>query len=210
MKPTNRTMDTTYNFHLGLAKERALKNETPNRPFNAQKLEKISTGISLVSLSLGFSVFGLLIIAHRHQADLNDLLSGSSVAAFGGIVSILVGTIFLVSAYLYWRMSKVKNACPALHSKRFLSDDGGSLASASWTSATLLPIHRTLRRLGFNPAYKLGYRLPAEMQTTRPSPEKRKPTCGEQASLLKGCFASPSSGHREWISRYCALGLRPT
>ena len=203
-------MDTTYNFHLGLAKERALKNETPNRPFNAQKLEKISTGISLVSLSLGFSVFGLLIIAHRHQADLNDLLSGSSVAAFGGIVSILVGTIFLVSAYLYWRMSKVKNACPALRSKRSLSDDGGSLGSANWTSTTLLPIHRTLRRLGFIPAYKLGYRLPAEMQTTRPSPEKRKPACEEQASLLKGCFASPSSGHREWISRYCALGLRPT
>jgi hypothetical protein len=202
-------MDTTYNFHLGLAKERALKNETTIRPFNAQKLEKISTGISLVSLSLGFSVFGLLIIAHRDQADLNDLLSGSSVAAFGGIVSILVGTIFLVSAFLYWRMSKVKNVYPPLHSKRFLSDDGGSLASASWTSATLLPIHRTLRQLGFNPA-KLGYRLPTQMQSTRPSPEKRKLACEEQASLQKGCFASLSSGHREWISRYYSLGLRLT
>lgn len=203
-------MDTTYNFHLELAKERALKSETPNQPFNAQKLEKVSTGISLVSLSLGFLVFGLLIIAHRHQADLNDLLNGSSVAAFGGSASILVGTIFLISAYLYWRMSKVKNACPLSHSKRFLSDESGSLASASWTSATLLPIHRTLRRLGFNPAYASGYRLPAEVQTTRPSPKKRKPACEEQASLLKGCFASQSSGHRELITRLCAPGLRLT
>ena len=103
MKPANWTMDTTYNFHLELAKERALKSETPNQPFNAQKLEKVSTGISLVSLSLGFSIFGILIVVNQHQADLNDLSGGSSCATVGGIGAILVGTAFLVAACLHLR-----------------------------------------------------------------------------------------------------------
>ena len=98
-------MDATYNFSLGFAQGRESKTETPNRLFNRQTLQMISTGVSLVSLSLGFSIFGMVIIAHRHQADLNDLLGGGSIATVGGIASILVGTVFLVSAYLHWRMS---------------------------------------------------------------------------------------------------------
>jgi hypothetical protein len=55
------------------------------------------------SLSLGFSIFGMLIIVKRHQADLDGLCGGSSVATVGGIGAILVGTAFLVAACLHWR-----------------------------------------------------------------------------------------------------------
>jgi hypothetical protein len=107
MKRIKRTMDFTYNFRLGLAQGRESKTRTPNQLFKRQTLQKISTRISLVGLFLGFSIFGILIIAHRHQADLNDLVSGSSVATVGGIISILVGSVFLVSAYFHWKISPV-------------------------------------------------------------------------------------------------------
>jgi hypothetical protein len=93
-------MDTTYNFRLGLAQGRESKGRRPNQLFKRQALQKISTRMSLVVLFLGFSIFGILIIVHRHQADLSDLVSGSSVVTVGGIISILVGAVFLVSAYL--------------------------------------------------------------------------------------------------------------
>jgi hypothetical protein len=95
------TMDIMDNFGLGLAQGRESKTRTPNQLFTGQTLQKISTRMSLVSLFVGFSIFGILIIVHRHQADPNDLVSGSSVAALGGTISILVGTVFLVSAYLH-------------------------------------------------------------------------------------------------------------
>jgi hypothetical protein len=107
MKRKKRTMNITYNFRLGLAQGRESKTRTLNQLFRRQTLQKISTRISLVGLFLGFSIFGILIIVHRHQADLNDLVSGSSLATIGGIISILVGSVFLVSAYFHWKI------CPA-------------------------------------------------------------------------------------------------
>ena len=98
-------MDTTYNFRLGLAQGRESKARTANQLFKRQALQKISTSMGLVGLFLGFSIFGILIIVHRHQADLSDLVSGSSVATVGGIISILVGSVFLVSAYFHWKIS---------------------------------------------------------------------------------------------------------
>jgi hypothetical protein len=62
----------------------------------------IATRISLVSEAIGFSVLGILIILNRHQADLNGLAGGSSVAIVGGTSAILVGTIFLVAACVHW------------------------------------------------------------------------------------------------------------
>jgi hypothetical protein len=99
----NGTMDATYNFSIGFAQGRESKTETPNRLFNRQTLQMISTGVSLVSLSLGFSIFGILIVVNQHQADLNDLSGGSSCATVGGIGAILVGTAFLVAACLHLR-----------------------------------------------------------------------------------------------------------
>ena len=59
--------------------------------------------MSLVSEAIGFSVLGILIIANRHQADLNGLPGGSSIAMVGGISAVLVGTVFLFAACLHWR-----------------------------------------------------------------------------------------------------------
>jgi hypothetical protein len=103
LEQKKRTMDATYNFSLGFAQEGKSKTETPNPLFNRQTLQMISTGVSLVSLSLGFSIFGILIIVNQHQADLNDLSGGGSCATVGGIGAILVGTAFLVAAWLHWR-----------------------------------------------------------------------------------------------------------
>jgi hypothetical protein len=36
--------------------------------------------MSLLGEAIGFSIFGILIIMNRHQADLNGLADGSSVA----------------------------------------------------------------------------------------------------------------------------------
>jgi hypothetical protein len=97
-------MDATYNFSLGFAQGKEPKTKTSNRLFNQQALQMISTGVSLMSLSLGFSIFGILIIVNQHQADLNDLPGNSSLATIvGGIAAILVGTAFLVAAALHWR-----------------------------------------------------------------------------------------------------------
>jgi hypothetical protein len=47
--------------------------------------------MSLVSLCLGFSVFGMLIIVNRHQADPNGLSGDSFVATAGGIGAMISG-----------------------------------------------------------------------------------------------------------------------
>jgi hypothetical protein len=59
--------------------------------------------MSLVGEAIGFSILGILIILNRHQAALNGLSDGSSVAIVGGISAILVATVFLVAACLHWR-----------------------------------------------------------------------------------------------------------
>jgi len=101
-------MDATYNFSLGFAQGRESKTETPNRLINQKAIQIISTGVSLVSLFLGFSIFGILIIVNQHQAELNDLSGGSSCATFGGIAAILVGTAFLVAACLHRKFAYLR------------------------------------------------------------------------------------------------------
>ena len=58
------------------------------------RLEKISTAISLLGLALDFSVLGLLIVAKEHD-------SGASIT--GGILGILLGAAFLIAACLHWK-----------------------------------------------------------------------------------------------------------
>ena len=96
-------MDATANFSLGFTQGRESKTKTPNRLFNQQALQMISTGLSLISLSLGFSIFGILIIVNQRYAELNDLSGHSSLVMVGGVGAILVGTAFLVAACLHWR-----------------------------------------------------------------------------------------------------------
>ena len=103
-------MDATYNFSLGFAQVKESKAITPNRLVNQQALQMISTGVSLISLSLGFSIFGILIIMNQHQADLNDLSGNSSLATVGGACAILLGTAFLVATCLHWRFLRTSGS----------------------------------------------------------------------------------------------------
>jgi hypothetical protein len=57
-------------------------------------LKKISTTISLVGLALGFSALGLVIVTKNHHG-------GAAIA--GGILGILLGSAFLISACLQWK-----------------------------------------------------------------------------------------------------------
>jgi hypothetical protein len=59
-----------------------------------RRLQKISTSISLVGLALGFSGLGFLIIAKEHDG-------GAPI--IGGILSILLGAAFLITARLHWK-----------------------------------------------------------------------------------------------------------
>ncbi len=110
-------MDTLHNFSLGFGEETELKAGTPDRLLKRQTIEKISTAISLVSLSLGFSIFGMMIIGNRHEADLNGLAGGNSIAMVGGISAVLVGAAFLVAAFFHWRFcAKRTTALPVKRS----------------------------------------------------------------------------------------------
>jgi hypothetical protein len=96
-------MDATANFSLRFARAAESKVETTDWVLSRQTLQRISTGMSLISLALGFWVFATLIFINRHQAELNGLSGGSSVAIVGGIGASLVGAVFLVAACLHWR-----------------------------------------------------------------------------------------------------------
>jgi hypothetical protein len=98
-------MDATTNFSLRLAQASESKAETPDGLLKTHTLQRIATGISLVSSAIGFSVLGTLIIVNRDQADLNSLCFGRSIAMVSGIRAILVGAVFLVIACLHWRVS---------------------------------------------------------------------------------------------------------
>jgi hypothetical protein len=96
-------MDATANFSQSFARVSESKVETPDWFLGRQVLQRIATRLSLISKAIGFSILGILITMNRHQADLNGLAGGSAVAMIGGISAILVGTVFLVAAYLHWR-----------------------------------------------------------------------------------------------------------
>jgi hypothetical protein len=110
-------MDATSNFSLGFARTSELKARIADRLLTRQTLERIATGLSLISQALGFSIFGALIIANRHQADLNDSVGGSFVAMVGGISAILVGAAFLIAACLYWRFCARRSAAGSVNRK---------------------------------------------------------------------------------------------
>jgi hypothetical protein len=64
-------------------------------------LKRISTSISLVILTLGFFLLGLLTLISGNREGVG-LSFENSPAVVGSCVSIVVGTAFLVAASLYW------------------------------------------------------------------------------------------------------------
>ena len=100
-------MDATYNFSLAQGRAKTL---APNQLLKLQILQEISTGMSLISLTVGFSIVGVLIIVNRQQADLSDLTGGNCTAMVGGISAMLVSTAFFVATCLHWRFYAKRSA----------------------------------------------------------------------------------------------------
>jgi hypothetical protein len=96
-------MDATANFSLRFARPSESKIETTDWVLSRRVLQRIATRMSLLGEAIGFSILGILILMNRHQAELNGLSGGSAVAMVGGVAAFLVGTVFLVSAYVHWR-----------------------------------------------------------------------------------------------------------
>ena len=75
-------------------------------------MQNLSTGISLVILSAGFSLLGILSFLNRHhdaEAASRCLNNGFCVA--GSIVSLVTGAAFLFAACIYWsRYSRIRVA----------------------------------------------------------------------------------------------------
>jgi hypothetical protein len=65
-------------------------------------LKRISTSISLVVLTLGFFLLGLLTLISSNREGMG-LSFENSPAVVGSSVSIFLGGAFLVAASLYWR-----------------------------------------------------------------------------------------------------------
>ena len=125
-------MDATSNFSLRFAQALGLKARLPERLLKRAALERIATGLSLISQAVGFSIIGILILATRHQAELNDSVGGGSAAIVGGTSALFVGTAFLIAAVLYWRFCANRSAGLAFSRKTV------RLTFASPESATAL------------------------------------------------------------------------
>ena len=70
----------------------------------SRNLKHLSTGVSLVILSLGFSLLGALSFFSRAEGNL-PILSDleNNCHWLGSGFSIFAGLIFLAAAYAYWR-----------------------------------------------------------------------------------------------------------
>ena len=68
----------------------------------SQSLQKISAGVSLVVLALGFSFIGLLSLIHGPIAG-DSLAFSATTCVIGGWAGLAAGSIFLGVAFVYWR-----------------------------------------------------------------------------------------------------------
>jgi len=73
-----------------------------NTSLASRSVQKISAGISLVILALGFSLIGLLSLIHEPLAG--DSLAFSAISCVvGGWAGLGAGSIFFGTAFVYWR-----------------------------------------------------------------------------------------------------------
>ena len=65
-------------------------------------IQKISAGISLVILGLGFSLIGLLSLVHAPLTG-DSLAFSANSCVLGGWAGLTAGSIFFGAAVVYWR-----------------------------------------------------------------------------------------------------------
>jgi hypothetical protein len=68
----------------------------------SHSVQKVSAGISLVILALGFSLIGLLSLTHGPLAG-DSLACSATSCVVGGWAGLGAGSIFLGAAFAYWR-----------------------------------------------------------------------------------------------------------
>jgi hypothetical protein len=68
----------------------------------SRSIQKISAGISLVILALGFSLIGLLSLTHGPLAGDAPAFSATS-CVLGAWAGLGAGSIFFGAAFVYWR-----------------------------------------------------------------------------------------------------------
>jgi hypothetical protein len=107
-------MKAITDFSLSFAQRLGLTAEMAEQLFKRAALKRMATGLSLISQAVGFSIVGLLILATRAQAELNDSANGSVFATVGGTSALSVGIAFLIAALLYWRFCARRSAGLAL------------------------------------------------------------------------------------------------
>ena len=129
-------MNASANSSLRFAQGSNLNAEMPKRA----TLREITSGISLVGLTVGFSILGTLIIMRRDHADLNGISAGSSIVMVGGISAILVGAVFFVACCLHWRFWARRSSTLAPLRSDGLGGTGGTLPSKKKLAPILLAL----------------------------------------------------------------------
>jgi hypothetical protein len=95
-------VETSTIFTLTIFKE-PTSYRGQEKPMKKQ-LKRASAGVSLVMLSLGFSLLGILSFIQRLQGELAIASPiEQSYCMAGSALSVFAGAIFLLSAYIYWR-----------------------------------------------------------------------------------------------------------
>jgi hypothetical protein len=88
------------------------KTEISREMKTTKYLQNLSTGISLVILSVGFSLLGILTFLNRHHdTESASRYLNNSFCVAGSVVSLVTGAAFLFAASLYWsRYSQIRVA----------------------------------------------------------------------------------------------------
>jgi len=82
-----------------------------------QQYQRISAGVSLVLLALGFSVIGIMSLVHPMLSD-DPTASSATGCVIGGWASIGTATVFLFAAFVYWRWNAWLAAYPGVRESR--------------------------------------------------------------------------------------------
>src|SRR5262249_91843 len=123
----------------------------PRRSFRRVGLKKISGGVGLTILGLGFPILGLLSLINGSQRNLSKVAGIDVILCdAAGIASLLVGAGFLIITYCYWRRCISTDDQPVLISKQMDNRSLNDTPSVKVPVASLpeMPVHE--RTVGIN------------------------------------------------------------
>jgi len=116
----------------------------PRKSFRGVGLKKISGGVGLTILGLGFPILGLLSLINGSQRNLSKVAGIDVILCdAAGIASLLVGAVFLIITYCYWRRCISTDDQPVLISKQMDNRSLNDTPSVKVPVASLpeMPVH---------------------------------------------------------------------